>query len=381
MRTGERNKESNRTLKVTSAGSTVAGRAHRYLCIMRFRLLLLCLPVLLAACSKTATPVQLDFIGATGLTSGNRTVATSDTLTTRAYAEGNDNDLMHMRVTVKYEPTRNPIIYPTPITSYDPAGTPNDDELVFADSVITNSLSKDVGDPRGGSFLFSNKYSARTTSGTEQWQYTATDVKQESASRAFRLTIRKGDSALVYHSYTAYLRPVIRKSRRTPDSAQVRDQARVFMSLRSGLLLPKYALINNSNSLLANQSLIDLVCVAKNTTTVILAAPAEANTAGSTNLRLNAATWPAPNRRTTQLHTTNLGDTDFTNASTPAAFNLAFDNGLPYASPFSTTPLAKGQVIAFRVGESNQNYTGLLLVSDITFGSSPRITCLVKVQK
>jgi hypothetical protein len=348
---------------------------------MRFRLLLLCLPVLLAACSKTATPVRLDFIGATGLTSGNRTVSTGDTLTTRAYAEGNDNLLKHMRITVKYEPTRNPIVYPAPITSYDPANTPNDPELVYADSVITNSLYTDKGAPRGGAFQFINKFTARTTSGTEQWQYIATDETGASAARAFRLTIRKGDSAQVYHSYTLHLRPVIRRNNRSIDSVQVRDRARVFMSLRSGLMLPKYALINNSNSLQANQSLIDLICVAKNTTTVILTAPAEANTATSTNLRLNSTAWPEANRRATQLRATNLSDTDFSNASTTAAFDLAFTNGLPFNNPLSTTPLAKGQVIAFRVVENNQNYTGLLLVSDIIFGSSPRITCLVKVQK
>jgi hypothetical protein len=347
---------------------------------MRFRLLLLCLPVLLAACSKTAAPVQLDFIGATGLTSGNRTVNPGDTLTTRAYAEGNDNNLTRMRIAVRYSPTRNPIAYPAPITSYDPATTPNDDELVFADSVIdaTNRLREGNSPPRGGSFLFNNRFTARTTSGTEQWQYTATDETGATAARAFRLNIRKNDSAQVYHNYTMHLRPVIRRSIRTPDSAQVRDRARVFMSLRSGLMLPKYALINNDNSLQANQSLIDLICVAKNTTTVILTAPAETNTA---NLRLNPATWPTANRRATQLHSTSLSDADFNNASTTEGFNLAFTNGLPYASPLSTTPLAKGQVIAFRVVENNQNYTGLLLVSDIVFGSAPRITCVIKVQK
>ncbi|MBO2010411.1 hypothetical protein [Hymenobacter negativus] len=344
---------------------------------MRFRLLLLCLPVVLAACSKTASPVRLDFIGATGLTSGNRTVNASDTLTTRAYAEGNDNNLTHMRITVKYEPTRNPIIYPSPITSYDPKGTPDDDELVFADSAIVGK--KDGSNPpRGGAFLFLNKFTARSTSGTEQWQYTATDVTGASAARAFRLTIRNRDSALVYHRYTAYLRPVIRQSSLTEDYVQRRDQTRVFMSLRSGLMLPKYALINNDNSLLANQSLVDLICVAKNTTTVILTTPAETNTA---NLLLNSTTWPEANRRHTELRSTSLSDTDFSNASTTDAFNLAFTNGLAYTSPFSTTPLAKGQVIAFRVVENNQNYTGLLLVSDIVFGSSPRITCSIKVQK
>ncbi|GAB3583045.1 hypothetical protein GCM10027345_28130 [Hymenobacter daeguensis] len=325
-------------------------------------------------------PVRLDLIGATGLISGNRVVGVSDTLITRAYAEGNDVSLTHMRITVKYEPTRYPFLYPLPITSYDPTTTPNDDELVYADSVIANSrVATGNGVPRGGAFLFNNKFSARTTSGTERWQYTATDDNQATAARVLRLTARNRDSALVYHSYTARLRPVIRRSTRTADSAQVRDGALVFLNLRTGLLLPKYALINNEKSpdLQSNQLLVDLICVAKNTTTVILAAPAETNPA---NLRLNSATWPVDNRHATQLHATNLSDTDFANAATTQAFEQAFAGGLAYSS-LSTTPLAKGQVIAFRVVENNQNYTGLLLVSDLVFGSNPRITCLVKVQK
>lgn len=344
---------------------------------MHFRLLLLCVSPLLAACSDTATPVRLDLIGATGLTSGNRNVGVSDTLTTRAYVEGNDVPLTRVRITVTYEPTRYPFLYPLPVTSYDPNSTPNDDELVYADSVITNSRQTGDGTPRGGAFLFNNKFSARTTSGTERWQYTATDENKSSAARVLRLTVRNRDSLLVYHRYTALLRPVLRKSVATSDAAQVRDQARVYINLRSGLLLPKYALINNSNSLQSNQRLVDLICVAKNTNTVILAAPAETDTA---NLHLNSSIWLGA-RNDTQLRSTSLNDTDFTNAATTDAFNLAFTNGRAFSSPRSTAPLEKGQVIAFRVVENNQNYTGLLLVSDIIRGSLPRVTCLVKVQK
>jgi hypothetical protein len=344
---------------------------------MRFRLLLFCLPVLLAACSKTAAPVRLDFIGATGLISGNRTAGVSDTLVTRAYAEGNDVNLRRMRVTVKYEPTRYPFLYPVPITSYEPNSTPNDDELVYADSVIVPDRT---GVAKGGAFVFDNRFTARTTSGTERWQYTASDMNQSSASRVLRLRVANRDSALVYHGYTVRFRPVIRRNNRALDSIQVRDAARVFLNLRTGLVLPKYSLINNEKSpeLQNNQLLVDLICVAKNNTTIILTAPAETNTA---NLRLNTNTWDTPNRRATQLRSTALNDAAFTNATTTQAFEQAFNNGRSYTSPFSTAPLAVGQVIAFRVVDNGQNYTGLLLVSAVTFGSSPRITCLVKVQK
>ncbi|WP_210513888.1 hypothetical protein [Hymenobacter terricola] len=344
---------------------------------MRFRLLLLFLPALLAACAKTDTPVRLDFIGIAGLTSGNRTVNPSDTLSTRAYAVGNDNDLTNLRITVKYEPTRNPILYPVPISGYDPKKAINDNELVFLDSAIIrgqNLLGTGSSAAyRGGEFLFNNKFTARTTSGTELWQYTATDNTSQTASRAYRLTVHKPDSAAVFHNYTAVLRPVVRRA--SADSAQRRDQARVYLSLRSGLLLPKYALINNEHTLQANQQLIDLVCTTTNNT-VILSAPADAQ-----NLRLNPNTWPTASRRATQLRRTTLSVTDFTNAATTATFETAFSTGTPFATPLSTGVLAKSQVIAFRVNEDNQDYTGLILVSDLVLGTSPILTCLVKVQK
>ncbi len=345
---------------------------------MRFRLLLLLLPGLLGACSKTATPVQLDFIGTSTLTSGSKVVNANDTLTTRAYAVGNDNALTNLRITVRYEPTRNPIIYPLPLSSYDPKKAVNDDELVYLDSAVTKKKYIKTGyngAPRGGEFVFVTRFTARSTSGTERWQYTVTDTTGQSATRAYRLTVHKPDSAALFHNYTVLLRPVLPTAPPAPDS--VRAQARVFLSLRSGLLLPKYALINNKRTLQANQQLIDLICVAK-TNTVILSAPADAN---PQNLLLNPATWPVANRRATELRRTALTPTDFAGVITTAAFNTAFANGTLFADNLSTGPLAKDQVVAFRVTEANVVYTGLLLVSDLVPGTSPTLTCSVKVQK
>lgn len=337
---------------------------------MRLRLLLLFLPVLLGACAKTNAPVRLDFIGTAALTSGSKVVRPTDTLTTRAYAVGNDNELRRLRVTLKHEPTRNPFFYPTPLSSYKPKDTPNDDELVYLDSVLVLASPPDRNFS-GRELLFQNKFAVRSTSGTELWRYTATDAKGQSASRAYRLTARKPDSAAVVHSYAALLRPLPASTPPAPG----RDQARVFLSLRSGLLLPKYALINVENSVQANQQLIDLVAVARNNT-VSLIAPKDVNT-----LVLNAASWPVANRRATQLRQTGLSATDFNNAATDAALVTAFTNGLPLPDPFNTGPLAKGQVLAFAIAEGPQNLVGLLLVSDLVLGTSPTVSCLVKIQK
>lgn len=341
---------------------------------MRFRLLLLSLSLLLGACSKTATPVQLDFVGITTLVSGSKTVNPNDTLSTRVYAVGNDNKLRRLRITVTYEPGPTAIEYPSPVSSFDPKNGPGALTVVYLDSLIT-PLFKGSNPPRGGEYLFNNSFTARSTSGTEQWQYTVTDEKMETASRAYRLTARKPDSAAVFHSYTTLLRPVPR-TRRLADS--LRTVRRVYLSLRTGLVLPKFAVLNQEASVQANQLLIDLIAVSSDGNSVRLTSPANPDT---TVLKLNTRRWPTANRRTTELRATSLNATAFANASTLAAFTTAFANGSPFTSPLSTGVLIKNQVVAFRVTEGVDTYTGLLLVSELVLGSAPVLTCTVKVQK
>ena len=341
---------------------------------MRFRLLFLVLPLgLLAACSKTETPVQLDFIGATGLTAGNVTVGANDTLTTRAYAVGNDNQLTRLRITVTYEPGPNPILYPVPISGYDPKDAPVPQTLVYLDSLITPRFGASSNSPRGGEYLFTNRFSARATSGTELWQYTVSDNTGESATRAYRLTVRKADSAAVFHSYNLLLRP-----RPSADSDTAKDRARVFLSLGTGLLLPKYALLSKQPTAQAqlqpNQQLVDLVCTVRGTN-LTLEAPAYPGQRPF----LPADRWPNP--RVTRLRRTNLSANDFTGAATDDAFANAFNAGQLFGNPadsLSTGTLARNQVIAFRTTEGK---AGLLLVSDVVLGTSPVLTCAVKVQK
>ncbi|WP_201982694.1 hypothetical protein [Hymenobacter rubidus] len=330
---------------------------------MRFCLLLLCLPVLLASCSKTATPVRLDFIGTSSLTSGNKTVGPNDTLSTRVYAVGADKPLKRLRITVTYDPGLTPITYPLPLSSFDPTkNAPAAQELIYLDSLIAPLPQ----DPSGREYLFVNQFGARATSGTEQWQYTATDTQGATASRAYRLTARKPDSAAVYHSYTALLRPV-------PVNPIGKTRARVFLNLHYGLLLPKYALVNQEASLLANQNLVDLICLTNSTGTALrLSAPADTQA-----IKPNSVNWPS--RRSTQLRRTNLTSDQFSAAVTTAAFETAFNAGAAFtANPLSTGTLTKDQVIAFKTADG---LTGLLRVSDVVLGSAPVLTCLIRVQK
>ena len=260
---------------------------------MRICFLFFCLPVLalLSACAKTDAPVRIDFVGATGLLSGNRTVAAGDTLTTHAYAVGNDQDLKSLRIEVTYAPGPTPILYPIPTSSFDAANAPKALTLVYLDSLLPANSG---GAGKGGEMLLVNGLMARTTSGKETWTYTATDVSGQMAARGYRLTVHKPDSAAVFHSYPLVLRPLPRKAARP---ASVHDSRRVFLSLRAGLLLPRYSVLNNSKSLQGNQSLIDLVCVANQTgTAVSLVAPAD------TASRLSLPGWPTDHRRADHQH-------------------------------------------------------------------------------
>ena len=338
---------------------------------MRIRFLLFCLPMLalLAACGKTDAPVRLDFVGATGLTSGNRTVGAGDTLLTHAYAVGNDQPLQRLRIEVVYEPGPTPILYPIPTSSFDVANAPKALTLVYLDSLL----------PASKAALLVNGLMARTTSGRESWTYTATDASGQTAARAYRLTVRKADSAAVFHNYPLVVRPLPRRAARP---ASVRDSRRVFLNLRAGLLLPRYALLNNSASLQINQTLIDLVCVANPAgTAVSLVAPAD------TASRLPTAGWPVDRRRATEIHATGLIGTQFANATTNASFVAAFNASAPYRFPSgpsdkTTGPLAPNQVIAFKaLDDKGATYYGLLQVTALTGGTNPLLTCQVKVQK
>lgn len=346
---------------------------------MRFRLLLSLLPLLVGACAKTDAPVRLDFVGSTGLTSGNRTVNASDTLTTRAYAVGNtEADLQHLRITVTYDPGLTPIIYPTPVSNFDPKNAPGPQEIVYLDSLITPDPRASVRNP--SEYLFQNQFTARTTSGTETWQYTITDQQGQLASRAYRLTVRNRDSAAVFHRYNMLLRPVPRAA---TVAASVRAKSRVFLNLHYGLLLPKYAVLNRQPVLTANQQLIDLVATTDGAA-INLSTLADVQVIPS-----NSSIWPNANVRHTTLRATNLGTTGFNNAANATDFATAFNGGIRFAPDSTRTgTLAKGQTLAFRFTETNTanppvttTYYGLLQVTDIIPGSAPLLNCAVKVQK
>ena len=321
-------------------------------------------------------PVRLDFIGNAALTSGNRTASAGDTLTTRAYVEGTDNSLTHLRITVTYEPTRTPFLYPVLASNFNPKDVPNDPALTYLDSTlaVTSPPSPTFS---GQELLFTNRFSARTTSGTELWQYTATDAKGATANRALRVTVRKPDSLAVFHGYTAIMRPVPPATvAGTATALGLRDQARAFINLRTGLVLAKYSLLNSQNTLQGNQPFVDLICEAT-ASSVSLNAPLAASLRPS--ISATPQRWPIANRRRTVIRRTTLNATNFNEARTTASFRTACAGGTLLASDtLSTGPLTENAVLAFRTAEG---LNGLILVADVVTGSLPILNCTIKVEK
>ena len=317
---------------------------------MRFCFCFLGLAALLAACTKAPSPVRLDFVGATNLTSSNRLVNAADTTLTYAYAEqGTDGAaLSHLKITVTYSPDPEPIVYPALLSSYVASNTPTGEQLTMLDMDLPKLPSQ---------YLFRPTFGARSTSGNERWEYTVTDVKGQTATRAYRLTVHKPDSAAVYQSYTVLPRLV-------PNA-----MARVYLALTPGLLLPHFAV--DSSAVAANQNMIDLVVV--NTNNVItLQAP---------HVATLPATWASTNtkKRTTRLRLTTLDGTGFAAVVTAADLATAFKS----VSVADTTnersgPVSINNVFAFRTSDGKY---GLLYVSTLTFAPVPALTFAIHIQK
>ena len=309
----------------------------------------LLLTTLLVACGKADSPVRLDFVGDTNLTSSDRTLNAGDTIRTHVFVQRRTGGaaLRHLTITVDYQPGPQPIVYPALLASFTRSMAPDDVKLTMYDADIPNQPAE---------FIFRPTFGARTTSGTERWQYTATDTDGNTATRAYRLTVRRPDSAAVYQLYT--LLP-----RFGPEPT-----ARVYFALRPGLLLPRFAVENQPD----NQNLIDLVAV--NTAgTLTLQAPAAAP--------LLPASW-AGTKRATSLRRTSLDGNAFNGVVTDAGIVEAY-NGASGTAGTSSGTLAAGNVLAFRTDAADgrvEKY-GLISIAAVSQAAVPTLTCVVRMQK
>jgi len=306
--------------------------------------------LLLVACAKVNSPLKLYFISSARFISGSRTVATpGDTLSTRLYAvtstdSASANRLNHFRVTVTYSPLTAPFAYPASLPTFSYTSLPTAQEVVYLDSALTTA-------PR--EFLYTSKFGARTTSGTETWLFTATDTDNNTSARSFTLALRRPDSTAVYHDYVLNL----------PASAYG-SAARRFIDLKSGLVYPTYSVAPNP----ALQQLTDLILLPDG---VRLASPDDPT------ITLNATRWPASRRRRTRLNLTALTATTFSNVQDTISIHQQF---VPSAATTLFTRLAVGQVYAFRTADTKPMY-GLLQVVSLPVGSTAGLQLRVRLAK
>jgi hypothetical protein len=337
---------------------------------MRVLLSLFCLLSLLTGCSKDNGPLRLDFVGATRYISSNRTgVGPADTLSSRIYAEAQDNQLLtRLRITVKYMPRRSPFLYPTPISTLvrDSIDRNEDPGFIYLDTLLDVPAKSPVP-ATSEKFAFSSTFGVRTTSGVERWQYDLMNSDGSVAtSRAFQVSVRRPDSLQAYHDYTLKL-PV-------PASG---NAARRFLQLRAGLALPAYSLLgedmatNSPNQQAAQQDITDLILLPSGAQLV--------SPDNTTLLTLNAGRWPLVRRRKTRILLTNLTTTNYDAAITNTAIAAAFTNAVTGADSTATPVLAAGQVYAYRADYRSRRY-GLIKVISIPTVSTTTNTVGLQLQ-
>lgn len=341
-------------------GCALGGRLHplirarlpTFARAMRYLLLFLGL-TLLAACSndKNDTGQRLDFVGTTRLTSSNRTgLSPADTLASRVYAEATDarQILTRLRITVTYMPRRDPFMYPTPVSALlrDLIDNNPDPAFIYLDTLLTNSS---LGN-NAQNFLFTSVFGVRTTTGSERWQYELLDPNENVvASRAFKLSMRRSDSLLVYNDYTLKLG--------VPASGKA---ARRFLHLRPGLALPAYTVLSVSNQLspqqIALQDSTDLIVQPDGLTIMSPDAP---------GLVLTSMRWTGT-RRATRIYLTSLTATDFAGQTTNAAIAAIYTSAAATAPTPGTAigPVQATQIYVFRTGGPTPRY-GLMQVLSV----------------
>jgi hypothetical protein len=227
--------------------------------------------------------------------------------------------------------------------------TPNEVKITYLDSVINTN-----------EFVFLQQFSARTSSGRETWLFEAENA-DGNASRSYRLTIRKADSLLTYHSYSVLLQA---------PASQARAR-RGFLDAQDGLSFPGYAAYPNPSV----QQLVDLVYLPTANRGFSLASPSDP----TAKTQLGLAAWPSTNIRVTELRSTIFNETSFAAQDSEADLFNGFNAASPFpAQATNTGTLKEKQVVAFNTAD---NRKGLILVDDILDTVIPTVRLQVRVSK
>jgi hypothetical protein len=308
---------------------------------MRF-LLVVASVFLLAGCAQVSGPLKLYFISSARFTSGNRAnVAAGDTLATSLYAVTNAGSrqpgtLTKFRAVITYTPRREPFAYPALLNQFI-ATPPADPEIVYLDTTL-----------QAANFLFTPVFGERTSSGSENWTFTATDSEGNTSARSFITTVRYTDSLKLYHNYVLKLRvPATQKSDRR------------FIDLKSGIALPAYTVLGS----VPNPTLQQLTDVVVLPNGLSLASPDTLDKIQP----FSSARWATGNRSQTRFRLTTLQEADFTGTQdTTAIINQFAGAGRAYLRT-----LALNQVYAFQAHKPNKKAVyGLMRVRSVPNGTT-----------
>jgi len=334
--------------------------------------------LLLAGCTKEAGPQRLDFVNTTRYTSSNRTgLSPADTLVSRVYAENTDPNgpkLGRLVVTVRYQPRRNPFVYPTPISAINRDSIDKSSEnFVYLDSALVDNQGV-----YPNNFLLTNIFGVRTTTGSERWQYDLYNSNGGSptASRAVNLSMRRSDSTAVYNEYLLKLViPAV-----GVDAAVRAKSTRRFLHLRAGLALPAYTVLKSGapgDAQATAQRLTDLVILPDGLTLI-----SPKLFTNNTNI------WPMANRRATLIYRANaITVSTFTSQLTAADIRTAYNNASGAANGATgqtVGPVRANEVYAFRteevMGTTPQYRYGLLLVVSVPTTTTTATTAGLQLQ-
>ncbi|MGI4867183.1 MAG: hypothetical protein ACRYFZ_24915 [Janthinobacterium lividum] len=342
------------------------------------RLYLVLLAVLLAAgCTKVYGPQRLDFVNTTRYTSSNRTgLNPADTLASRLYAENTDANgpkLGRIVVTVRYQPRRNPFLYPIPLSSFNRDSIDKSAEnFVFLDSTLASGTDN---------FSLFTTYGVRTTTGAERWQYELRNTDNNvTANRAVQLSMRRPDSLYTYQDYT--LRLVV-PAVGVPGGVRLKSSRR-FLSLLPGLALPGYTVLKSGapgTAQAAAQKLVDLVVLADGLTIVV-----------PESFTPNTTIWPSANRRATLIYPA-VGQipNTFAGQVTDSTITQTFRTAIRTAIVGGNTvtgktvgPVKKDDIYAFRTNEGTPTAPsyryGLLQVLSIPTTTTTTATAGLQLQ-
>jgi hypothetical protein len=336
--------------------------------------------LLLAGCTKENGPQRLDFVNTARYTSSNRVgLNPADTLASRVFAENTDASgpkLGRLVVTVRYQPRRNPFIYPTPISSINRDSIDKSSEnFVFLDSTLLDSQGKLLD-----TYSFISPFGVRTTTGSERWQYdlynSASLYSGPTASRAVNLSMRRIDSTAVYNDYILKLViPAV-----GVDAAVRAKSTRRFLHLRAGLALPAYTVIKSGapgDAQATAQKLTDLVVLPDGLTLI-----------SPELFTSNTTIWPTANRRKTLIYRANaITNSAFPGIIAAADIRTAYDNAAAAAGTATgqtVGPVKANDVYAFRTEEAKgatpEYRYGLLLVVSIPSSTTTTSTAGLQLQ-